>query len=39
MTLGFQEAGGCKLWDIPGGRMRRGESIAEAMERELYEEI
>ena len=27
-----------ELWDIPGGRIRRGENIREAMMRELHEE-
>jgi 8-oxo-dGTP pyrophosphatase MutT (NUDIX family) len=26
------------FWDIPGGRKRRGEDIAEALEREVFEE-
>ncbi|MCI0564706.1 MAG: NUDIX hydrolase [Nitrososphaera sp.] len=28
----------CTLWDIPGGRIQRGEDIAETLKRELYEE-
>jgi 8-oxo-dGTP pyrophosphatase MutT (NUDIX family) len=31
-------ANGSTLWDIPGGRKRREEDIAEALKRELYEE-
>ena len=26
------------LWSIPGGKLRRGETLAEAVERELHEE-
>jgi 8-oxo-dGTP diphosphatase len=32
------KAGERALWDIPGGRKKRGEAIEESLKRELYEE-
>jgi 8-oxo-dGTP pyrophosphatase MutT (NUDIX family) len=34
----FASADEGRLWDIPGGRKRRGEDIADALEREVFEE-
>ena len=33
-----RQAAGLKLWTLPGGKVKRGESLVKALKREIYEE-
>ena len=37
-VLLVRQAVGLKLWTLPGGKVKRGESLVKALKRELYEE-
>jgi ADP-ribose pyrophosphatase YjhB (NUDIX family) len=37
-VLLVRQAVGLRLWTLPGGKVRRGESLVKALRRELYEE-
>ena len=37
-VLLVRQAVGLKLWTLPGGKVKRGESLVKALRRELYEE-
>jgi len=32
-----RQATGLKLWTLPGGKVKRGESLVKALKREVYE--
>ena len=34
-----RQALGLRLWTLPGGKLKRGESLVKALKRELYEKI
>jgi ADP-ribose pyrophosphatase YjhB (NUDIX family) len=35
-VLLVRQAGGLKLWTLPGGKVKRGESLVKALKREVY---
>jgi ADP-ribose pyrophosphatase YjhB (NUDIX family) len=37
-VLLVRQAAGLRLWTLPGGKVKRGESLVKAVRRELYEE-
>jgi 8-oxo-dGTP diphosphatase len=37
-VLLVRQAAGLKLWTLPGGKVKRGESLVKALKREAYEE-
>jgi len=37
-VLLVRQSAGLKLWTLPGGKVKRGESLVEALKREVYEE-
>jgi len=37
-VLLVRQAAGSKLWTLPGGKVKRGESLVKALKREAYEE-
>ena len=37
-VLLVRQAAGLKLWTLPGGKVKRGESLLKALKREAYEE-